>query len=266
MKTLWTIYKKELKLIFSTWVGYVVAAMFLLLTGYFFYDLITEFARVSASFMNQQQMQQMQGFPYNINEHLIRFLFGNTSVILLFVVPLLTMRIFSEEKKSGTIEMLITSPVKDYQIVLGKYLATLTVLLLMLFITCISLYFLNLYAGEMAVIEWGPVAAGYLGLFFLGAAYLAIGIFVSSLTENQIISSVGTFAVLLVLWIVGWTDVYSSTGISEFLRRLSLNNHYDNFSKGVISLSDTVFFVGFIFFFLVLTGQSLETAKWRGSK
>lgn len=263
MNTLWTVYKKELKLIFNTWVGYVVVAMFLLLTGYFFYDLVTEFARVSASFMSQQQMQ---GFPYNINEHLIRFLFGNTSVILLFVVPLLTMRIFSEEKKSGTLEMLITSPVRDYQIVLGKYLATLTVLSLMLLSTVISLLFLNQYAGDMASIELAPVLTGYLGLFFLGAAYLAIGIFVSSLTENQIISSVGTFAALLVLWIVGWTDVYSSSGMSEVLRRLSLNNHYDNFAKGVISLSDSVFFLGFIAFFLVLTGQALETAKWRGSK
>jgi len=265
MKALWTIYKKELRLIFSTWIGYVVAAMFLLLTGYFFYDLITEYARASASFMNQQQMQT-RGFPYNLNEHLIRYLFGNMSVIMLFVVPLLTMRIFSEEKKSGTIEMLVTSPVRDYQIVLGKYFATVTVLFLMLFLTATSLFYLNLYTGEMGSIEWGSVMAGYLGLLFLGAAYLAIGIFVSSLTENQIISSVGTFGALLVLWIVGWTDVYSSTGLSEILRRFSLNNHYDNFAKGVISLSDTVFFLGFIAFFIILTGQSLETAKWRGSK
>lgn len=265
MKTLWTIYKKEIRLIFSTWVGYIVAAMFLLLTGYFFYDLMTEFARVSASFMEQQQMQ-MQGFPYNINEHLIRYLFGNTSVILLFVIPLLTMRIFSEEKKSGTIEMLVTSPVRDFQIVAGKYLAMLSILLFMLLTTFISLFFLNLYTGETASIEWAPVAVGYLGLFLLGAAYLAIGLFISSLTENQIISSVGTFASLLILWIVGWTDVYSSTGISEVLRRLSLNNHYDNFAKGVIGLSDSVFFIGLIAFFLILTGQSLETARWRGSK
>jgi len=263
MSHLWSIYKKELRLLFSTWIGYVVIAIFLALTGYFFYDIITEFSRLSSMYMSQRQMS---GFPYNVNEHLIRFVFGNTSVILLFVVPLLTMRIFSEEKKTGTIELMMTSPVRDSQIVFGKYLASLTVLFAMLALTWVCIYYLYIYGGAMVSIEWAPVFAGYLGLLLLGAAYIALGLFVSSLTKNQIISSIGTFGLLLILWIIGWSTVYSSTGFAEILRRLSLNNHYENFAKGVINMSDTVFFLCFIGFFLLLTGRSLETARWRGLK
>jgi len=263
VNNIWSIYKKELRLIFSTWIGYVVVAVYIALTGYFFYDMISQFVRISSQFMGQKQMQS---FPYNINEHLVRYWLANSAVILLFVIPLLTMRIFSEEKKTGTIETLMTAPIKDYQIVFGKYFAVLTVILPMLFSSFLMINYLSLLSGEMVSFEWGPIWAGFLGLILLGGAYIAIGVFISSITENQIISSLATFGVLLILWVVGWTTVYSGSGFAEILRRLALNNHYDNFAKGVISASDTLYFLIFIVFFLLLTGRSLETARWKGIK
>ncbi len=263
MNNTWSIYKKELRLLFTTWIGYVVIAVFIALTGYFFYDMVSQFARLSAQFMGRGQMQ---GFPYNVNEHLIRFWFGNSAVILLFTIPILTMRSFSEEKKTGTIEMMMTSPTRDFQLVAGKFLAIVTVLLPMIFSSFVLINYFGMMTGDNVSFDWGPIWSGFLGLLLLGASYIAIGIFISSLTENQIISSLATFGALLGLWVVGWTSVYSGSGFAEILRRLSLTNHYDNFAKGVISLADSVFFLVFIVFFLLLTERSLETSRWRGVK
>ena len=162
--------------------------------------------------------------------------------------------------------MMMTSPLRHYQLVLGKYLAILTVLIPLIIYSILLVIYFTVLNDVPVTVQWGPFLVGVLGLVFLGGAFIALGIFISSLTENQIISALTTFGALLIIWVIGWSSVYSSTGFGEILRRISLNNHYENFAKGVISLSDSVYFILFITFFLILTISSLGTTRWRGIK
>jgi ABC-2 type transport system permease protein len=179
---------------------------------------------------------------------------------LLFVIPLLTMRVFSEEKKSGSIELLLTYPISDSAVVLGKYFSSTLLLLIMLAATWPSMLLL-FGIGEP---DAGSMFTGYLGLFFMGAAFIALGIFVSSLTENQIISASLTFGSALLFWILSWTSTILGEPWGALTKQLSILEHLDSFYKGLISLPDVTFFALFTVFFLFLTLRSLETHRWRG--
>ena len=252
------IFKKEMRLYFGSPVAYVVGTFFLLISGWFFSQIFF--------FYNMSSMQSMmnpqQGFGQSLNptENIMRPLFNNMSVVLLFFVPMLTMRLFAEEKKSGTIELLLTYPVRDGEVLAGKFLAAGTLYALLL--VCTLLYpAMVAYFGRL---EWGAVLTGYLGLLLLGATFLAIGILVSSLTENQIVAGFATFGLLLALWVIGWGADFAGGTTRSILQYLSITEHMDGFGKGVLDTKDVVYYVSAAALALFLTLRALEAKRWNG--
>lgn len=255
MKNIWAICKKEIKTYFTSPIAYVVITVFLVLIGFFFYSLIWWF--------NSQSLQMAQNQYYyqqlNINQMVYSPLFHNMSIILLLMVPLLTMRLFSEEKKRQTDELLFTSPISVNQIILGKYFASLFVLVVMLFLTGIFSIFVFAYGNP----EPAPILNGYLGLFLMGAAFISAGIFFSSLTENQIVSAILTFGALLLFWILNWAS-YSAGGMwKSVLNYLSFFQHFDNMTRGILDTTDLVYYLSFIFLGLFLTHSVIQSRRWR---
>jgi ABC-2 type transport system permease protein len=190
----------------------------------------------------------------------LRPLFSNVSVILLLLLPLVSMRLFAEERRAGTLELLLTYPVRDGAVLAGKYLAALVVYAAMLGLTLV-------YPGMLlyfAPLDPGVVLSGYLGLWLMGAAFLAVGLFFSSLTGNQIVAAVLTFLVLLVFWVIGWSADYAGGLGGRILAHVSVLEHFDNFAKGVLDTKDIVFFVNLTAVALFLTAKSLEYRRWRG--
>ena len=200
------------------------------------------------------------GRDFSLVEGVLRPLFQNMSVILLLMMPILTMRLFSEEKKSGTIELLLTYPVRDGEVLLGKYMAALTVFLAMLVLTVTY----SLIVSWITPVEWGPLATGYLGLFLQGAAFIAIGILISSLTENQIVAAVATFGTLLIFWVISWASDSAGGNLGRVLSHLSLTEHFESFAKGVIDTKDLIYYVNLSILALFLTLRSLDSKRWRG--
>lgn len=255
MKNIGVIAKKEIRTYFTSPIAYVVISVFLVLVGFFFYSLIWWF--------NSQAIQMAQN-PYyfqqmNINQMVFSPLFHNISIILLLMLPLLTMRLFSEEKKTGTEELLYTSPISVNQIILGKYLASLSVLAAMLGLTGILSLFTFAYGNPEVV----PVLSGYLGLFLMGAAFIAVGIFFSSLTENQIVSAILTFGTLLLFWILNWASNSASGMWKDILNYLSFFQHFDDMTRGILDTTDIVYYISFAFFGLFLTHSVIQSRRWR---
>jgi ABC-2 type transport system permease protein len=255
MKNIWSIAKKEIKTYFSSSIAYVVIAVFLVLTGFFFYSALWWF--------NSQAIQMAQN-PYyaqqmNINQMVYTPLFHNMSIILLLMLPLLTMRLFSEEMKSGTDELLYTSPLSIVQIILGKYLAALVVLGAMLGLSAS----LSIFTFAFGNPELPQILNGYLGLFLVGGAFIAAGIFFSSLTKNQIVSAILTFGALLLFWILNWAS-YSASGIWKgVLNYLSIFQHFDDMTRGILDTKDLVYYLSFAFFGLFLTHSVIQSRRWR---
>ena len=252
----WPIFKKEMRLYFTSPVAWVVFTMFLLIGGYFFYSIFAFYTLASM----QSAMNPAMGRDLNVSDSVMRPLFSNISVILLLLMPLVTMRLIAEERRSGTIELLLTYPVRDGAVLAGKYLAALALYALMLALTF-------LYPGivvAFARLEWGPVLTGYLGLFLMGATFIAVGLFASSLTENQIVASITTFGVLLLLWTIGWSAEYVGGAWGKLLQHLSILEHNDNFAKGVLDTKDVVYYANFIVLALFLALRSLEARRWKG--
>lgn len=237
--------RRELRSYFTSYIAYVLLAVFLLLSGYFFYSDLIFFVLFGG---------------YVLPTGLWQFVFLDMRLCLLLVLPLITMRLFAEEKKLGTIELLWTYPVRDGEIVMGKFLAAWAFFLVMLSLTAINpLVFYRFYQFDVA-----PLMAAYLGIFLLGTAFIACGLFVSSLTENQVVSAMATYGILVFFWFLTWNEEATGEGLLQALLRLSLFDRFYNFSRGVIDTRDVVFFIVFAGFFLFLTLQSLSVRKWRG--
>ncbi len=256
MSNVLAIAQKELRSYFVSPIAYVVIGFFALLFGVFFMSSLSFVLRVSL------QAGMMEGAPpININEYMIRPLFGNTGVILLFVLPAITMRSYAEEKRSGTIELLLSSPLTDMEIILGKFFGALALYAMMLGVTAIHVGFLFLY-GEP---ELAPILSGYLGLLLMGASFISVGLLISSATKNQVVASMITFAVLLLFWVISWLgDPASGSTWSQVLAYLSVLDHFDDFSKGVIDTSHLAYYLSFIVFGLFLTAKSVDSVRWRG--
>ncbi len=252
----WPIFKKELRLYFTSPVAYVVLTIFLVIAGWFFYNIFAYFTLASM----QSAMNPAMARELNVTDSVLRPLVSNISVILLLLMPLVTMRLFAEERRSGTIELLLTYPVRDGAVLVGKYLAALALYALMLALTL-------LYPGIVvyfARLEWGPLVSGYVGLLLMGGTFIAVGIFASSLTENQIVASITTFGILLILWVIGWSADYVGGVWGKVLQHLSLIEHNDNFAKGVLDTKDVLYYLNFIALALFLTLRSLEARRWKG--
>jgi len=254
VKNIWVIYCKELKSYFASPIAYLLMAAFALIFGYFFYAATAIFVTRGL------EMQMMgRGYPMDMNEWIVRPLLMNVSVIALFLVPMLTMRLFAEEKRSGTIELLMTSPVRDLEIILGKWLAAETMLAAILGFSALNLTFLFIHGKP----DWRPILVGYLGLLLQGGGLLAVGAFISTTTRNQIIAGGATFAACLLLWVLDWVTAYETATWAKVVAYLSVVTHFEPFAKGVLDTKDVVFYLSVIFFGLFLTARSMESLRWR---
>ena len=249
-----TIAQKELKSYFASPIAYIVIGFFALVFGWFYYVAVSFFLQASL------QMGMPGAGQVNINSMAIRPLLQNVAVVALFMLPLITMRTYAEEKRSGTIELLLTSPLTDTQIVLGKFLGAVSLYALMLLVTWIHVGILFIYGNP----EWKPIVTGYLGLLLMGSSFLSIGLLISSLTRNQIVAGMVTFAVLLLLWTLNWMSESAGPTMQKVLSALSITERFDDFSKGVVSVSHLVYYVSFISFGLFLTAKSVDSERWRG--
>jgi ABC-2 type transport system permease protein len=228
--------------------------MFGVIFGFFFWNALGAFV-----FESIQSQMSGRSFPMNLNEWIIRPLLSNVSVIGLFFIPMITMRLFAEEKRTGTIELLATSPVRDIEIILGKWLASVLLYACLLLFTAINFAFLFKYGHP----DWKPLLVGYLGLLLQAGALLAIGTFISTLTKNQIIAGAVTFGVCLLLWVLEWVSGYETANWARVLAYMSVIKHFESFAKGVLDSKDAIFYITVIFLGLFFTARSMESLRWR---
>jgi len=254
MKNILIIAGKEIKSYFASPIAYLLMTIFGLIFGYFLYS-------ATAFFVVRSMEMQMQGqnSPMNVNDFIIGPLLGNASVVGLFLIPMISMRLFAEESRQGTMELLLTSPIRDYEIVIGKWLGALFMYFCVIGISIINVALLFAYGNP----DWKPTAAGYLGLLLQGGALLAIGTFISTTTRNQIIAGGATFAVCLLLWVLQWVSSYEQAGWAKVVAYCSVLTHFEPFSRGVIDSKDVIFYLSMIFLGLFLTSRSLESLRWR---
>jgi len=245
---LYYIFQRELRSYFQSFIAYVIVAVFLLLAGYFFYSDLIMYVLWSFSKVDFQKIWE--------------FYFNDVRYVLIIIIPLLTMRLFAEEKKLGTIELLWTYPIRDWELLAGKYLASLLLLCVMLGLTTVYPIITHL----LYEIDIAPLFAGYLGLFLLGSSFITCGLLISSLTENQIVAALGTYGLLLMFWFLTWNEAIASEKVINILLNISLFDRLLTFTKGAIDLKDLVFFINIHGFFLFLTMISLSARKWRGIK
>jgi ABC-2 type transport system permease protein len=250
------VFRKEIRLYFGSPIAYAVLAIFSLVAGWFFYNVFGYYALMSM----QAAMNPMMGRDLSVTEGVLRPLFQNISVILLLMMPILTMRLFAEEKRSGTIELLLTYPVRDGEVLLGKYLAALTIFVGMLALTLVY----PLLVAWTTPFESGPLVTGYVGLLLEGAAFIAIGILISSLTENQVVAAVATFGTLLIFWVISWASDSAGPTLGRILSHLSITEHFDPFARGVIDTKDVIYYLDLTILSLFLTLRSLDSKRWRG--
>lgn len=255
MGKLAAIYRKELQHYFQSMTAYVMIGSFLALSGYFFYSVFRYYNYLSY----QAGREPYLADNLNLIEGVMRPLMGNVSVVLLFVLPLLTMRLLAEERRQGTFELLLTYPLSDLAAVMGKYLAALTVFAVMIAGTLLYPLMLAIFSNP----EPGPIVTGYLGLFLMGTSFIAMGIFFSSLTSSQIVAGAATFGVSLFFLVIGWASPFAGPTLAKVITQLSLLEHYNSFSKGIIDLHDVTYYLFLTTFFLFVTLRSLESSHWR---
>jgi len=249
-----TIARREVGAYFQTPVGWVVLTAFLVLNGFFFSTMIGlyhyESLQLAASPWTTQEM--------NVNDYLVAPFFANTGVILLFLCPAVTMRLLAEDRRSGAFELLLTSPVSSAAIVLGKYLGAMGFVSVMLAGTmpCLGIVF---WLGDP---DPGVVAAGYLASWLLSGAFVSVGLLASAFTRSQVIALVVGFALLLLFWVLTWADPSSGEGVGAIIASLSMLNHLENLTRGLLHVEDLVYYASFISFFLFATWQRVESGRW----
>ena len=248
MNRTWALYKKEVRSYFVSPLFYIVAAVFLCLCGLFFYSDLNFFTQF--------------GFGQDILNNFFQLLFVDMSRVMLVTLPLLTMRLFAEERKLGTIELLFTYPLREREIFAGKFAAAATVFLVML--TATLAYPIYLYGIQ--AYPFSVVIAGYSGLLLLGFMFIAVGLFVSSVTDSQVVAGVGAVGLLLLFWVMSWNEASGSDAVMRIVKGFSTFDHFSNFTKGVIDSTDALYFILFAAFFSTLTLRSLESRRWRGRR
>jgi len=255
VRNIMAISSKEFKGYFSSPVAWVLMGLFAALFGYFFSVYLGSFISESMGGQFGQGPQTV-----NVNQRMIRPLLSNATVLILFLLPMVTMRTYSEEKRSGTIELLLTSPITDVEIVVGKFFGAMGMYLGLLAVTAVYMSILFIWGNP----AWMPLVSGYLGLLLLGGSFVAMGLFISSLTANQMVAGVASFVVFLLLWIISWFGDSVGPTLASVLRYLSITEHFDDFSKGVIDTKHVVFYLSFIAFGLFLATKSVDSDRWRG--
>ena len=257
MRNAFTIAGKELRSYFVSPIAYVVLTGFLLLGGWFFFNLLARFNFLLSIYSAMRSPEAQTRL--NLNDFVIAPLLHNLSVILVILVPVITMRSFAEEKRTGTYELLMTSPLSITEVVAGKFLGALAFLIVMLGLTGIYPLILLLYGNP----ELGIIAAGYLGLLLLATAFLTVGLLTSSFTENQIIAAVSCLVLLLLLYVISWPADTAGPVLGAVLKYVSLTEHFGEMVKGIIDTKDLVYFGSVILLALFLTQRSVESVRWR---
>ncbi|HNV85353.1 MAG TPA: ABC transporter permease [Candidatus Omnitrophota bacterium] len=256
MSRVFAIFSKDVKSYFFSITAYIVITIFLTLSGFFFSTAMSYFSLYSFQASSQPYLST-EGL--NLTDAVLGNLFFNICVILLLMIPVLTMRLMAEEQKEGTLELLLTYPVNEKEVVLGKFLAAGFVFAVMLLPTMTHLFLLRWLGGTF---EWGVVASGGIGLFLMGMAFISFGIFSSSLSENQIIGAVISFGFLLLLWMLAWVSQFVPPAFAGLAGEFSLIRHVEDFFKGIVEVKNIVYYLLFTFFFFLLTVWRLEARKW----
>ena len=236
MRNVWAVATRELRSYFLSPLAYVVIALFLLLSGYLF-----------ALILN------------NSREATLRPLLSNVSVLFLFIIPAISMRLLAEEQRTGTVELLLTNPVQEWEIVVGKFLAAVLLLIVMLALTLLYPIFLFMFGNP----DRGPILSGYVGVFLQASAFLAVGLWASSLTQNQIIAAIVAFGGLLILWLSDNLGQFLGGTFGSIVSYTSVINHFQNFPQGVINSPDVVYYLTVIAAGLVLSTLSLQARRLR---
>ena len=273
MRMVWWIARRELVTYFVSPLAYLIISVFILIVALSFFISLVSFANAALVYGNNPYyLQQL-----NVNDQVVRPLFGGfVPIFLLILFPAITMRLLPEEKRQGTAELILTSPITSTQIVLGKYLGTLVVWMVML---GASLSFMGIlsYVSDP---DWKTIASLYLGVFLLGASFLAVGLCLSAFTENQVLAYVLGVGTLLTLWLLAgapnlirWLfstvpkagSVFENLGdrLGEFVANLSVIEHFGDFSKGVIDTQHVVYYLSLIFFALFVAQRVVDSHRWR---
>lgn len=243
--------RKEWKAYFITPAAWVVLALFTLISAFFFYSMLAVFVVQSLG------GGEFGGGNLNVNAQVLSPLSFDIGITLLFLLPMITMRLYSEEMRSGTMELLKTAPVRRLDIILGKFVAAFGLLVLLLIIA-------GLYVAVVA--HYGQpdlraAGAGFLGLALLGGSFLSVGLLISSFTKNQIVAGVVTFVLFLLLWVADWVTAYGSGTVSKVVSYMSVTGHLQSFSQGIIDLKDVIFYLSLIVAGLFLTARRMELAE-----
>ena len=257
MRVTWAIAMREFKVYFTSPIAYIVLAMFAVNFGYFFTTGLGYFLDYSAS--AAASSGDLGAPPLNVNQFVIEPALGNMSIVLLFLVPLITMRLYSEEKRSGTIELLLTSPLGDYHIIIGKWLGAVMFYSCLLLVAVANIAILFVFSSP----DWRPVVVAFLGLLLMGGMMISVGAFLSSLTQNQIVSATLTFGLLLLLWVLNWVSSYETSTFSRLCEYIAITPHFEQFAKGVIELKDVLYYLSAISLGWFLCKRSIESLRWK---
>jgi ABC-2 type transport system permease protein len=271
---------REVRTYFTSPLAYVVISVFLILSGYIFWASLVRFSDLCLRFGSNPYFSSQ----LNVNDMVVRPLFGTMGIIFLLMIPVITMRLLAEERRTGTAELLFTCPVTSGQVVLGKFLGAAFLLVVMLGVT---LSYPLLILGSGARPDMKPTLVGYLGVLLMGLAFMAIGLLISATTENQVVAAVGAFGALLMLWVIDWMSESATITLAEvanrftmglweklhlglggptlgdFLGSMSLITHFNDFRKGLIDTQHVVFYLSVVFMALFVTQRVLESRRWR---
>jgi len=236
MRNVTTIYQREILSYFYSPIAYVVISVFLVASGFFF-----------AGNLQFWQEASLKGSLDSIQ------------FFLLLLTPVITMKLFSDEAKSGTLETLMTSPVTDFDVVFGKFLAALSLYAVMILPTWIFVLLLSVFGNP----DFGPIFASYIGLLLMGGLFVSIGLLVSSLTKNQVVAAVIGIVSLIILWVVGFLSTYGDNWFYEAIGYIGTYDHWSSFTKGIVDTRDVIYYLSFTALLLFITVRNVESRKWR---
>jgi len=250
VRSLFLVARREFAAYWTSPVAYVVIAVYLILSGIFFFGELSRFVGLS---------DRQGGSGVDVNQQVIRPYLNTVSVIVLFLLPLVSMRLLSEEKRQGTLEILLTTPVREAALVSGKYLASMGLFLVLLGVSALHVGILFTFGSP----EWGPVLTGFLGLLLTGAAYLALGLFLSAATQNQVVAAALGFALFLALWLANWLSGLVPGTAGAVLEHVSFAGHFFNFARGVLDTGDVVYYLSLVAVGLFAATQSVLATRWK---
>lgn len=257
MKNAFAIARKDFSSYFNSWTGAFLSFFFLIVAGLFFTFLVISFGKISME-AARDGFQNVEGL--SLTRYIFSSFYINLSVLLIFIVPILSMRSMAEERRQDTLELLFTYPLSDFQIVWGKLLGMVWFLEFLIVPTLLYIPILYHFGGEL---DWGPIVMGFIGFWLLGTAYLTLGLFISALSENPVVAAAATFGVLVLCWVLDWAVSVSDGTVARVLGSISPLGHYREFTVGVVDVRNIAYFIFFNFFFFFLTLRAVETRHWK---